>query len=288
LSVENRARDATLPTATAPGSHTASAPTPPQLQTGELVGGRYEVVTLVGVGGFGEVYEVIDGQAPDVPLALKLHHIGRIRRRALDALRAEFALLASLAHPNLARVYDFSMSSTGSGFFTQELIRGPTLAGALDLTTAKGVELLAQVLRALDFLHARGIVHGDVKPSNILIDAKRQRAVMLDFGVTRPLGESAADLRGSPTFMSPELIQGWTLDGRTDLYSLGVTLYRLLTGGVSVRWPHRRRDLRRSPSWSVRTDSHGATRHRRVGTPSYCPKPRGPPQLRAGSPGGAW
>ncbi len=199
--------------------------------------GRYRVEALLGIGGYGEVYHVRDQQMDGRPLALKLHRVGQLRRRAHLALRAEFALLASFDHPNLARVYDFGFTEEGFAFFTEELVEGPTLYEALDLQEASGAELLAQVLRALDYLHTRGIVHGDIKPSNVLVDIAEQRVVVVDFGVTRTLGASPSDLRGSPTYMAPEVIRGWNVDGRADLYSLGVTLYRHLAGRFPFTGP---------------------------------------------------
>lgn len=215
----------------APGPHI------PALASGELVAGRYRIVRLLGRGGYGEVYEVCDTRHADRRVALKLHRLRRISRGALDALKSEFALLSTLTHPNLAQVHDFAYIENEYAFFTQTLIEGVPLARLrLDPTSELGADLLAQLCRALDYLHSRGIVHGDVKPGNILIDEDEDRLVLLDFGVSRALGASmGARVVGSPPYMAPELITGGAADGRTDLYALGVTLYQMVSGHVPFR-----------------------------------------------------
>lgn len=206
-----------------------------ELPEGALVGGRYRVQQLLGRGGYGEVYRVLDTREDDRPIALKLHRLRALSRHALDALKAEFALLGSLSHPNLATVHDFAYVEGEYAFFTQSLVAGVPLHHAgIDLLEPRGVHLVAQLCRALDYLHARGVVHGDVKPGNILVEG--ERLVLLDFGVSRALGASSElGVVGSPPYMSPELITGGAADGRSDLYALGVTLYQLLSGTVPFR-----------------------------------------------------
>lgn len=212
-----------------------TTPSRPELPAGALVGGRYAVEALLGRGGYGEVYRVRDAREGDRPVALKLHRLRALSRHALEALKAEFALLSSLSHPNLATVHDFAYVEGEYAFFTQALVKGVPLHHAgVDLLDARGVSLIAQLCRALDYLHARGIVHGDVKPGNILVE--RDHLVLLDFGVSRALGASTdARVVGSPPYMSPELITGGAADGRSDLYALGMTLYQLLTGALPFR-----------------------------------------------------
>ncbi len=209
----------------------------PALSAGEVVAGRYRVARLLGRGGYGEVYEVEDTARRDHRLALKLHRLRHLSRTALDALRSEFALLATLSHPNLAAVHDFGYVESEYAFFTQTLVRGAPMArAAIDPRSEAGAHYLAQLCRALDYLHARGIVHGDVKPGNVLVDDIEERLVLLDFGVSRALGESMGSrVVGSPSYMAPELITGGQVDGRTDLYALGISLYQLVTGTVPFR-----------------------------------------------------
>lgn len=209
----------------------SSTPPPRTLPMGDRIAGRYIVRELKGVGGFGEVYAVDDEQLPGVPLALKIHRVGHLGRRAVDALKAEFAVLASLSHPNLVRVHDFGYMDEAYAYLTQELVDGHLLHhSGVELASRDGVDYIAQLLRALDYLHGRGLVHGDVKPGNLIIDENNKRLVLLDFGVTRALGDTSSELWGSPSYMAPELIRGLPVDGRADLYSLGVTIHRMVSG----------------------------------------------------------
>lgn len=224
----------TLDTATADAP---AAPRPALLAPGAWVAGRYRVGALLGRGGHGEVYRVADRRRDDLEVALKLHRRRALSRGALESLRAEFALLASLSHPNLAAVHDFAYVEGEYAFFTQTLIGGVPLSRTrLDPLEPRGVRLLAQLCRALDYLHARGIVHGDVKPGNVLVDVERERLTLLDFGVARALGGSTRDqIVGSPPYMAPELVTGGVADARTDLYAVGITLYQLVSGRVPFR-----------------------------------------------------
>ena len=208
------------------------------LQAGELVAGRYTVESLLGRGGYGEVYHVLDARRGGAEVALKLHRLRALSKGALEALKAEFALLATLSHPNLARVHDFAYVEGEYAFFTQTLIEGvPLHRASIHPMTERGTRIIAQLCRALDYLHVRGIVHGDVKPSNILVDTESDRLTLLDFGIARALGVTPAARRvvGSPPYMAPEIILGGPLDARTDLYSLGITLFQLITGTVPYR-----------------------------------------------------
>ena len=216
-----------LPTAAPSPARAASA-----YQIGERIADRYEIRSELGRGGFGEVYRVLDlshGQER----ALKLQHVDG-SASAIDALRDEFAMLATLSHPNLAGVHDFGYASERLAYFTQDLVKGEALHRIpFDLNTDAGIDLIAQLCRALGYLHARGILHRDVKPSNILVDRETGKLTLLDFGVAKALGQSSSlAMVGSFGFMAPESITGGALDARVDLYALGVTLYSLIARTV--------------------------------------------------------
>lgn len=222
------------------GTHSAptlAAPvhTLPTLPEGERIAGRYRVVSLLGRGGFGEVYGVVDQQAGDAPRALKLYRLGDARSRALQALKGEFELLGTLSHPNLARVHDFGYVGESVAYFTQDLVPSATrfhhAVQAGKLRHPKTLDLLMQLCRALDYLHDRAILHGDIKPSNVLVDAETNELTLLDFGIARAFGPSeGSNIIGTYAYLAPEIVAGRPFDARADLYALGVILYRIVAG----------------------------------------------------------
>jgi tetratricopeptide (TPR) repeat protein len=213
--------------ALAPGAHVA----------------RYEIVRLIGSGGMGSVYEASD---PTLGrrVALKLMSgLGSGGRSALRRFEYESKVLASLSHAGIAQVYEAGAWSAPDGrsipFFAMELVEGgrslTRFADESKATLRARVELFAAVCEAVHHGHARGVIHRDLKPDNILVDAQG-RVKVIDFGVARVLGGDetvrtrAGDIIGSLRYMSPEQCAGETVDVRSDVYSLGVVLYELLTG----------------------------------------------------------
>ena len=207
----------------------------PPLAVASIINGRYTVARVLGQGGMGWVYDVQDALHPGRGVALKI-----VRGLAQSAeishlLESEYRTMAKLAHPNLARVYDFEqIHRTDDCIITMERIEGL----AIDEALADGrdwrsiVDSAVQICRALSYVHSRGIVHHDLKPSNILMQ-QDQVVRVIDFGIAREAGLTVPGFGGTPLYMAPELLVGADgVDHRVDLYSLGVTLYELLTGAV--------------------------------------------------------
>ena len=206
----------------------SSTPSRPPLDaTRGLVGNRYRIEEKLGGGGMGVVYravDVADGRA----VALKrMARLKEGRRSAELRFRREFHSLASLRHPRIIEAYDYGVDEDGP-FYTMEILDGRDLRDAKDIGLRELCVVLRDVAAALAFLHARGLVHRDVGPRNVRCTAEG-RAKLIDFGVLGNVG-LVGDLAGTLTYMAPEVFRGLPIDGRTDLYSLGVLAYLLLSG----------------------------------------------------------
>ena len=222
----------------------ASAPTMAmssvRLATGALFADRYEVVSLLGEGGMGAVYRVRDCELHEEVALKVLRQDLAEAPGALDRFRREVKLARRVTHPNVARTYDLG-SSYGVRFLTMELIEGEPIGrrAGRDRRTAlpEVLRILAETARGLAAAHAVGVVHRDLKPDNIM--ASGERIVITDFGIARlseaALGKEHATRTlgaavGTPAYMAPEQLEGREIDGRTDIYALGIVLYELLTG----------------------------------------------------------
>jgi tetratricopeptide (TPR) repeat protein len=220
----------------------------------EPINDRYRVVRRLGRGGMGTVYLVEDLRDARKLLALKCIRKDRMDARTLAILRNEFLALAALPHPNLARVGEFGVDRrTSDYFFTSEFVDGVSwlkAAQSMNWGSRAGLEefldLLAQVLRALEFIHSRGLVHGDIKPENVLVrteavaadatGAPLLRAKIIDFGLAKKeRAFGGKKILGTPYYIAPETILGSPIDRRADLYSLGILLYHLVTGNPPFR-----------------------------------------------------
>ncbi|MBB3663565.1 serine/threonine protein kinase/WD40 repeat protein [Prauserella sediminis] len=204
----------------------------------ELFGGRYRVGDLLGRGGMGEVYRAVD-TVTDRPVALKLlaasadeHHAARLRREA--------QLAARLADPHIVEVYGTGADDDGRHYVAMRLVEGTDLRRLLargPLEPRRALRLLEQVAAALDTAHAAGIVHRDVKPSNILIGPDDD-AHLTDFGIARQLESDDSRLTrtgsyvGSLDYIAPEQLRGRDVTGAADVYALACVLYECLTGKV--------------------------------------------------------
>ncbi|MHC4662535.1 MAG: protein kinase domain-containing protein, partial [Planctomycetota bacterium] len=202
----------------------------------EIIAGRYSVDREIGAGGMCTVYLVSDKTEEERKIALK-HISGDSNRLRIETFRNEFRILAHLEHENLIRVFDFGVLPAGRGFYyTAEYIEGKDLREtAAGVTEDVLADYIMQVCRALEYVHCRGYIHYDVKPTNILITGGGG-VKLADFGLSaladRALGRR---IRGTPAYTSPEIITGTDVDFRTDLYSLGVTLYEITTGTPPFR-----------------------------------------------------
>jgi serine/threonine protein kinase/TolB-like protein/Flp pilus assembly protein TadD len=211
------------------------------LQPGARVG-PYELIRLLGAGGMAEVWLArrADG-AFKREVALKLPMRSHLRKDLEPRFVRERDILASLEHPHIARLYDAGTDPNGVSYLSMEYVQGEPLTEWCDaqrLGIPARLELFRQVLEAVQYAHEKRVIHRDLKPSNILVTESGQ-VRLLDFGVSRLLETDEADQTPltsvygralTPDYASPELLRGDPIDARSDIYSLGVVLYELLTG----------------------------------------------------------
>jgi serine/threonine protein kinase len=225
-----------------PGSAASSG-----LKSGARVG-PYELIRLLGAGGMAEVW--LARRADGVfkrDVALKLPSLTRVRRDLEQRFMRERDILASLEHPHIARLYDAGVDADGLPYLSMEYVPGELLTDWCDsqrLDIRERLRLFLQVLEAVQYAHDRHVIHRDIKPSNILVTAPGH-ARLLDFGVAKLL-DNAADADHvplttvyghalTPVYSSPELIRGEPVDAKSDIYSLGVVLFEILTGARPYR-----------------------------------------------------
>ena len=203
--------------------------------------GRYRITGEIGRGGMGAVFAAVrdDGQF-EQKVAVKVILSGLNTDTIARRFRNERQILASLEHPNIARLLDGGMSDDGLPFYVMEFIEGEPLdvyCRARDLSLHARLDLFRQVCAAVSYAHRRLIVHRDIKPSNILVTAAGE-VKLLDFGIAKVVSQTNDGERGTatqlglmtPAYASPEQFRGEQVTTATDIYSLGVVLYRLLTG----------------------------------------------------------
>ncbi len=226
--------EATAAGATAPGSPQADIP------VGHLFANRYRIEQILGRGGMGVVYKATDTQLDEM-VAIKTLP-GDVMTRSpedLERFKREIRLARKITHRNVLRTYDYG-EAEGVYFISMEFVRGYTLSELIDeapsrqMPSRATVGIARQICRGLHAAHEQGIIHRDIKPQNVLIDAKGEVKLM-DFGIARmaeaPEAMTQAGLIvGTPHYMSPEQVQGKQLDSRSDVYSMGVLIYELLVG----------------------------------------------------------
>src|SRR5208283_5590566 len=235
LTIDNWSAAVTAPS-------TTEAPTiGKELVPGNLLAGRYEIMERLGGGGMGTVYKAKDREV-DRLVALKV-----IRAELagdadiLSRFKQELILARKVTHKNVIRIFDLGRAG-GVRFITMEYIEGQDLRSLVKKegkpSPQRCVEIIQQVCLALDAAHAEKVVHRDLKPQNIMLDAQGKVYVM-DFGIARSVGSEGLTMTGAvvgtPEYMSPEQVKGDEIDGRADIFTLGIIFYELLTGKMPFR-----------------------------------------------------
>jgi serine/threonine protein kinase/tetratricopeptide (TPR) repeat protein len=208
--------------------------------------GRYRLHEQIGEGGCGVVYVAEQEEPVRRRVALKVIKLGMDTRQVIARFEAERQALAMMDHPNIAKVLDAGATDTGRPYFVMELVRGTRITDYCDrntIPTRQRLDLFVQVCRAIQHAHQKGVIHRDIKPSNILVTLHDGVPVpkVIDFGIAKATEGRLAEMTvytglqqfvGTPAYMSPEQaeVSGLDIDTRSDIYSLGVLLYELLTG----------------------------------------------------------
>jgi serine/threonine protein kinase/tetratricopeptide (TPR) repeat protein len=218
---------------------------PPSEKPGDRIG-RYKLLEQIGEGGCGVVYVAEQEEPVRRRVALKVIKLGMDTKQVIARFDAERQALAMMDHPNIAKIHDAGVTETGRPYFVMELVRGIKITDYCDqnhLSPRERLDLFIQVCRAIQHAHQKGVIHRDIKPSNILVTLHDGVPVpkVIDFGIAKATQGRLTDQTvytafeqfiGTPAYMSPEQaeLSGLDIDTRSDIYSLGVLLYELLTG----------------------------------------------------------
>src|SRR5580658_7905701 len=254
---------------------------PTSEQPGTIIAGRYKLLEEIGQGGMGTVWAAEQTAPVRRKVALKLIKAGMDSQSVLARFEAERQALALMDHPNIAKVLDGGLTDSGRPYFVMEYVKGVPITEYCDatrLSVEERLNLFIQVCSALQHAHQKGIIHRDLKPSNILVAPYDDKPVpkVIDFGLAKAMHQSLTEktlytahgpVLGTPLYMSPEQAQlnNLDVDTRSDIYSLGVLLYELLTGTTPIErkrfteaaWDEIRRMIREEepPRPSIRLSS---------------------------------
>src|SRR5687767_682642 len=212
--------------------------------------GRYKLLEPIGEGGYGTVFMAEQTTPVQRKVALKITKAGMDTRQVIARFEAERQALALMDHPNIAKVFDAGVTDTGRPYFVMELVKGVPITKYCDehrLTPRQRLELFVQVCHGVQHAHQKGIIHRDLKPTNVMVALYDGVPVpkVIDFGVAKATGQRLTertmftgfgDVIGTPQYMSPEQaeLNQLDVDTRSDIYSLGVLLYELLTGSTPL------------------------------------------------------